>query len=285
MKNSSILVSLFFALPAFLFFTIESELKAAEVSIDHGKAIFQTKCSPCHTIGGGTKVGPDLKGVTEQRSRDWLVKFISNPGKMFQAGDPIAENLLARFSGIQMPDLSLSHQELSDVLSYIGQPQQPPSGKPPTGEEIKVTAAGDPLRGEKLFTGTFPFQNGGPPCVSCHNVSGIPFPGGGILGPDLTKAYSKFGEATMNSVLATLPFRTMTPLFDKRPLTLSEQRDLEAFFKQASTRPLASTTFKMILSVIGGFIVLMVVIGWTWHKRLLTVRKSMVGKGMRRGGA
>lgn len=276
MNRSTILVNLFLPMSVFLFSLLGSELVAAQSSIDNGKKIFETKCSPCHTIGGGIRVGPDLKGVTEERSRDWLVKFVSNPEKMFQAGDPIATSLLTKFGGIKMPDLGLSQQEVSDLLSFIG-PQQPPTAAPPP-------VISDAIRGERLFMGSVPFQNGGPPCLSCHHVSGIPFPGGGVLGPDLTGAYSKFGAATMNSVLATLPFPTMTPLFDKRPLTPTEQRDLEAFFEKVSTRPLTSMTIKMILSVIGAFIVLMVLIWRIWHKRLLTVRKSLVEQ-MGRGGA
>lgn len=286
MRTPKALLSLFFALSIVLFVGLHSESRAAQgsIAIENGKRIFETKCSACHTIGGGKRVGPDLKGITEQRSRDWLLKFISDPEKMFQAGDPIATSLLRKFGGIKMPDLGLSQQEIFDVLSYIAS-QRPPSGKPPQREETPVTIVGSSSRGEKLFTGVVPLQNGGPPCMSCHNVSGIPFPGGGILGPDLTKVYLQFGPTAMNSVLATLPFPTMAPIFDKRPLTLPEQHDLEVFFEQASALPPTSMTAKVILSVIGGFIVLMIVIGLTWHKRLLTVRKSLVDRAMQKGGA
>ncbi len=269
--------SLFLVLFILLFVTLLSQLWASDDSRDMGKTIFETKCSPCHTIGGGKRVGPDLKWVTEERPRDWLVKFISNPEKMFQARDPIATSLLTKFGGIKMPDLGLSQQEVSDVLSFIG-PQQPAAAAPPP-------VISGPLRGERLFMGSILFQNGGAPCVSCQNVSGIPFPGGGALGPDLTGAYSKFGAATMNSLLATLPFPTMTPIFGKRPLTQQEQGDLEAFFEKASTRPLTSMTLKIILSVIGGFIILMVVIWRTWPRRLHTVRRSLIEEAMGRGGA
>jgi mono/diheme cytochrome c family protein len=280
MMNSRIVLSLFLALPILLFNVLVSQSRASDGSPDKGKAIFEAKCSPCHTIGGGIRVGPDLKGVTDLRPRNWLVGFISNPEKMFQAGDPIAKSLLTKLGGIKMPDLGLTQQEISDVLSYIG-PQQPVS---PAKGQITATAAGDSLRGEKLFVGDVPFQNGGPPCMSCHNVSGIPFPGGGVLGPDLAAAYSKFGAATMNSVLASLPFPTMTPIFNQRPLTQPEQSDLEAFFENASTRPRTNMTLKIVLSVFGGFIVLMVLIWWTWHRRLLAVRKSLIQQATGKGG-
>ncbi|HSB31753.1 MAG TPA: c-type cytochrome [Candidatus Sulfobium mesophilum] len=43
-------------------------------SYERGKALFERKCAPCHSIGTGKKVGTDLRGVTERRKRDWLVK-------------------------------------------------------------------------------------------------------------------------------------------------------------------------------------------------------------------
>jgi len=282
MGNSRILLRLFGALSILLFAGLHSELRADQGSLDKGKMIFETKCSPCHTIGGGKRVGPDLKGVTEQRSRDWLVQFISNPEKMFQAGDPIAKDLLSKFRGIKMPDLGLSPQEVSDVLSYVG-PQQPASGASTAREEV-AAAAGNLQGGKGLFIGAIPFRNGGPPCISCHDVSGIPFPGGGTLGPDLTVAYSKFGAATMNSVLASLPFPTMTPIFGNHPLTQQEQADLEAFFEKPSTQPLTNSTPIIMLSEIGGFFVLMVLVWRIWPRRLHTVRRSLIEQAMGRGG-
>jgi hypothetical protein len=80
----------------------------------------------------------------------------------------------------------------------------------------------------------------------------------------------------MNSLLATLPFPTMTPIFSQRPLTPQEQDDLGAFFEKESTRPSTHWTLIVILSEIGGFVVLMILIGWTWRKRLLAARRPLV---------
>ena len=283
-RNSRISFSLSLALCLFLTICIP-EFRAIGSSIDKGKAIFETKCSPCHTVGGGKRVGPDLKGVTDLRPEKWLVNFISNPEKMFQSGDPVAKSLLNEFAGIKMPNLGLSQEEVSDVLSYIG-PQQVPAGMPPVKGETAAIVSGDPLKGERLFAGTVSFQNGGPPCISCHDASGIHFPGGGILGPDLTGIYSKLGPSGIKSVLATLPFPTMAPIFGKRLLSPQEQLDLGVFFqKMAAANPPVSRTLKLALFAVGGFIVLMILIWRIWRKRLLTVRKSLVEQAMGRGGA
>jgi hypothetical protein len=36
--------------------------------------------APCHTIGRGGHVGPDLRGVADRRDRAPLTAFIMNPG-------------------------------------------------------------------------------------------------------------------------------------------------------------------------------------------------------------
>ena len=41
-------------------------------AVDHlppGQAMFKKICAPCHTIGVGDRVGPDLRGVTERRQQ------------------------------------------------------------------------------------------------------------------------------------------------------------------------------------------------------------------------
>lgn len=84
---------------------------------ESGKQIFQQTCAACHTIGGGRLVGPDLKGVTERRNEEWLVRFISQPDRMRQE-DPIAVANLKEF-GVPMPALGLNEQQVTDVIAYL----------------------------------------------------------------------------------------------------------------------------------------------------------------------
>ena len=55
-----------------------------------GQAMYKKICAPCHTIGVGDKVGPDLRGVTERRDRAWLVSYLRNPPAMLAKNDPTA---------------------------------------------------------------------------------------------------------------------------------------------------------------------------------------------------
>lgn len=286
-KPDIILVSLnLFTLVSFAFLTSLSQtLSTPQAGLSNGKSLFDQKCSACHTIGGGRRVGPDLKGITETRSQEWLTGFISDPEKMFSSGDPAATQLLQEFGGIRMPNLGLSSQQISDVLAYIKSQSGAPSAPsaPQTAQAATPQAPptpGSSTEGGQLFTGNVSFTNGGAPCKECHMIRGIPFPNGGTLGPDLTGAYSKYGETGLSSVLATLPFPTMTPVFRNHSLTAKEQSDLEAFFKASATAPPARSLTRVSAAILAGgvFIVLLILASVTWRNRLTAVRKALVRK-------
>jgi cytochrome oxidase Cu insertion factor (SCO1/SenC/PrrC family)/cytochrome c2 len=84
-----------------------------------GQAMFKKICAPCHTIGVGDRVGPDLRGVTQRRDRAWLSSFMQNPAKMRAQQDPIALALAAKFPGVHMPTLRVSETDAADLISYI----------------------------------------------------------------------------------------------------------------------------------------------------------------------
>ena len=93
---------------------------------DPGQYAFAYHCAACHTIGGGTKIGPDLAGVTSRRDREWLQHFIRTPGAMNAAGDPIAVALRKEYREARMPNLDLSeveafaHRDHSYALGFQG---------------------------------------------------------------------------------------------------------------------------------------------------------------------
>lgn len=136
---------------------------------------------------------------------------------------------------------------------------------------------GNPAAGQALFSGARTFQKGGPPCGACHTIGALGFPNGGTMGPDLTRAYPKLGEQGMDAMLDTLYFPAMIPLFDNRPLTSDEQRDLKAFFMQASASgPPEHLTAILSLIAFGGFLVLLVLSWVLWRSRLRAVRASLI---------
>jgi cytochrome c2 len=85
---------------------------------EKGKELFQSKgCVGCHTIGKGKLVGPDLKGVTQRRSEDWLKKWIKSPDTMVFT-DPTAKELLKQYL-TPMPNLGLTDDEVNALISYL----------------------------------------------------------------------------------------------------------------------------------------------------------------------
>jgi cytochrome c oxidase subunit II len=83
------------------------------------RTLFQQKCSACHTIGGGKRVGPDLRGVLDRRNSDWLLRWITHPDQVLAEKDPIAQKLLAESAQVPMPNLGVTESEARGLLDYI----------------------------------------------------------------------------------------------------------------------------------------------------------------------
>jgi cytochrome oxidase Cu insertion factor (SCO1/SenC/PrrC family) len=86
-----------------------------------GQSMYKKICAPCHTIGVGDRVGPDLRGVTERRDRAWIASYIRNPAAMLAKKDPVARGLAAKYDMVRMPNLRLSEQDADDLISFLHQ--------------------------------------------------------------------------------------------------------------------------------------------------------------------
>ena len=132
---------------------IEAGVKAEEASTEHhnlpasaaptdpeaaaAMASFESKCVACHAISGGEgkKLGPDLLGVTQRRSEEWLTRFLRAPEQMFGT-DPTAKALLDKYK-VPMPNQNLSDAEIRGYLKYF---RFLDSAKPPAKPEVKAEA-------------------------------------------------------------------------------------------------------------------------------------------------
>ncbi len=222
-------------------------------------AVFQQSCAGCHSIGGGKRMGPDLKNVTQNRDRDQLANFIVAP------------------SGSAMPQIpGMDKQTAMALLSYIDEESNPakadaPSNKPEP--QKKPLTNKDAHTGQALFLGSKPFKNAGTACIACHSVSGIGAYGGGTLGPNLTGTYKQFGGRDgLESWLANIPSPTMKPLYEKHPLTPEEISALTAYLASVSeqdelkTVPRENQNSFYVIGVIG-MVVLMVILGLFYKRR------------------
>ncbi|GLI38368.1 c-type cytochrome [Geobacter hydrogenophilus] len=239
---------------------------AAHAYGDPGKDLFDKQCSGCHTVGGGDSGGPDLKGVTDRRSEEWLESIIIHPDTM-AATDPARKELIKKY-GYEMPTLGISHDDAIKIITWLkgGGGGAAQAGAPPADEhpEVVVTPA-LVAKGKALFTGQKPLANGGAPCIACHRISTPGITGGNLAVSNLSASYQKMGEKGMRGALKALKFPTMKKIYENRPLTDDEVTSLIALYKDAAlTKSTPSASFFPAYGA-GTFVVFLV--GLTLYKR------------------
>jgi cytochrome c2 len=97
------------------------ERPAGEVDVElaaRGGELFTKKgCVACHKIGEGRLVGPDLMGVTERRSYEWIYAMVTAPDSMLQS-DSTAKALFAEYF-TPMPDQKVQPDEGQALYEYL----------------------------------------------------------------------------------------------------------------------------------------------------------------------
>jgi cytochrome c2 len=214
---------------AVAFLTVAGFALHPDTARAQGQETFQRMCSACHTIGRGPLVGPDLQGIAERRSEEWIIEFVQHSQELVRAGDPDAVAIFAEFNKIPMPDQPLSDEEVREIMEYIGGAGstgavQPSVLEPATEEQI--------LLGQALFQGTTRFTNGGPTCNACHDVTHDAVIGGGSLGRELTTVFSRLGGPGVQAILGSPPFPVMQRAYVDKPLTDEEVVALVGFLQR-----------------------------------------------------
>ena len=123
-------------------------------TVDQGQALYEQKCAVCHTLGGGDRIGPDLKGATERRPQAWLLKFVMTPERMIAEKDPVAIALFEQYNRIAMPNLGLTEDEAMSLLAYIEAASSgaaPTAGTTPAGPMPRPQLAAPQSAMLKLF--------------------------------------------------------------------------------------------------------------------------------------
>ncbi len=252
---------------------------------------FKQNCTGCHTIGGGRLVGPDLKGVTTQQTREWLLKFLRDPKAMIDSGDLIAKKLQEEAHGLIMPTLPgmtpEREAELLDFLAAQSQAQAPPAAPAPavTTSEQPPTPQ-DVAAGQTIFLGTRPLAAGGPPCISCHSLGTLTGLGGGRLAPDLTHVYDRLGgRKGVGAWLGAPATPTMGSMFRTKPLRPEEITAILAAIEDAAAKspPVAAgPPLPFFFLGFGGMLLGLVGVQAAWRNRFRGVRRPLV-HGRERG--
>ncbi|MDP2643683.1 MAG: c-type cytochrome [Desulfobacterales bacterium] len=134
-------------------------------SSERGKRLFgEFRCLSCHAVEGkGGDIGPDLTKVSSKLKPQWLYRWIKTPH--------------SAWSETKMPDYGLLDQEVSDIVTFIGEEYSDfelEEGQ--VKKDLKLLAGGDAINGKELIK-TYG-------CTGCHEIEGVE--DRGEIGPELT---------------------------------------------------------------------------------------------------
>ena len=205
---------------------------------EDGQKLYQSKCAMCHTVGKGRLVGPDLAGVSQRRSEQWLISFIQSSQKLIASGDKDAEIIFKEYGNMIMPDQDLNDAQVKAVLAYISEGSNTEAADNNDAEGSAVaafTASKEDIElGSKLFQGHQRFENKGASCISCHHVKNDKVFSGGSLAVELTDSFERLQAAGLEGILKNIPFPAMKKAYEDKPLTDKEVVSLIAFLKNVS---------------------------------------------------
>ena len=231
---------------------------AASVAMaQDGKALFDAKCSVCHNIGGGPKVGPDLKGIVAKRGKDGTVAAVLDPAK---AGLKPA-----------MPNLGVPKKDAEAIVAYLDASTAAPAkdtaaaSAPAVKEPVAQGTPAEIQLGGDLFEGKVRFANAGPSCNACHHVASDAHLGGGVLASELTLVFSRMGKQGVSAILSGSPFPVMQTAYAGKEFSEKEINALVAFLqhvdKEHARQMPKEWGWRMFSAGAGGVVVLLGIFG------------------------
>ena len=256
-----------------------------------GKSLFKQNCSICHKLGARV-VGPDLVGINEKRSEEWLIKFIKSSQTLIKSGDADAVAIFEEYNQMVMIDQPLlSDEQIKSILLYIK--EESPSIDAQAGdveivELVPIEYSENDIKvGKLLFSGKQRFANGGPSCITCHNVNNNYLISGGLLAKDLTNAYARMGDAGLTGIIGNSPFPAMATSYKNNALDSTEVAQLTAFLKYADQvsgdQKIKTGGGLFIIGGGGGLIFFLLFIAINWKNRLKNSVKHNIFKRQIKG--
>ncbi|MEL7534407.1 MAG: cytochrome c [Bacteroidota bacterium] len=96
----------------------KSAYLGGEMPLQHGMELFNQYCASCHNFSENG-IGPNLTGVTNEVSKEWLVNFIHDPTAAIEGGDARAVKLFAKHRQYMPAFPMIAGQDMEDLLSFI----------------------------------------------------------------------------------------------------------------------------------------------------------------------
>ena len=88
-----------------------------ENMVASGKNVYEVKCASCHKLSDERIVGPGWKGVTDRRTPEWIMNFVTNVDEMLEK-DTASQTMLEQCL-VRMPNQGLSDDDARHVLEYM----------------------------------------------------------------------------------------------------------------------------------------------------------------------
>ncbi|WP_276134269.1 c-type cytochrome [Polluticoccus soli] len=88
-----------------------------EGMVKAGQGTYDVKCGSCHKLNEEKLVGPGWKGVTDRRTPEWIMNFVTNVDEMLEK-DPKAQAML-EVCMVRMPNQNLKDDEARAVLEFM----------------------------------------------------------------------------------------------------------------------------------------------------------------------
>jgi glucose/arabinose dehydrogenase/cytochrome c2 len=89
------------------------------VLLAKGEIAFEKNCATCHHFRQNA-IGPQLNGITDKVSSNWLHSFIKNPAAMIASGDKHATELHQQFKAMMPSFTSMGDEEIDAIIVFLG---------------------------------------------------------------------------------------------------------------------------------------------------------------------
>ena len=128
---------------SFLFLLASTTAMLAQDAAE-GETLFKNNCAACHASTDEVLVGPGLKGVSERRPIEWIVKWVHNPQAVIASGDKYANDLYNKFNKAAMtPYPNFSEAQIKGIIAYIDASNAAPAA-PAAGAAAPADGAAAP---------------------------------------------------------------------------------------------------------------------------------------------
>ena len=127
------------------------------------------------------------------------------------------------------------------------------------------------ISGAMLFDGSTRLANDGPSCISCHNVNTSAIVSGGLLAKDLTKVYTRMGDAGLSGIIGAPPFPAMASAYSNNRIEEDEIENLKAFLQYVDingTEQISASNNEIFLFYGPiGLIIWLIIVYFLWFNR------------------